>query len=120
MPVYQLLGSKCRIAVVATPCWGATLEALGDRVEQFMAQGFRHIRIQQGAYGGVGTMEMQPHFKEAGFGKADDSFMDQHTYIKRVPKMFEYIRKRCGEDVQLLHDIHDLIEPLCNKHDQAT
>lgn len=113
MPVYQLLGGKCRIAV---DCYahagGATLEALGDRVEEFMAQGFRHIRIQQGAYGGVGTMEMQPHFKEAGFGKADDSFMDQHTYIKRVPKMFEYIRKRCGEDVQLLHDIHELIEPI--------
>ncbi|MDY0100190.1 MAG: enolase C-terminal domain-like protein [Bacteroidales bacterium] len=113
MPVYQLLGGKCRIAV---DCYahasGATLEALGDRVEQFMAQGFRHIRIQQGAYGGAGTMEAKPHFKEAGFGKEDDSFVDQPTYLKRVPRMFEYIRKRCGEDVQLLHDIHELIEPI--------
>ncbi len=113
MPVYQLLGGKCRIAV---DCYahasGATLEALGDRVEHFMEQGFRHVRIQQGAYGGAGTLEMEPHFKEAGFGKPDDSFIHQPTYIKRVPKMFEYIRKRCGEDVELLHDIHELIEPI--------
>ena len=113
MPVYQLLGGKCRIAV---DCYahasGPTPEAIGDNVQKFMDQGFRHVRIQQGGYGGVGTMEKQPDFKVAGFGKTDDSFSDQRTYLKRVPKMFEYIRKRCGEDVELLHDIHELVEPI--------
>lgn len=113
MPVYQLLGGKCRIAV---DCYahasGPTPEALADRVLQFMDQGFRHVRIQQGGYGGVGTMEKQPDFKEAGFGREEDMFMDQHTYLKRVPEMFDYIRKKCGEDVELLHDIHERVEPL--------
>jgi mannonate dehydratase len=57
-------------------------------------------------------MEKQPDFREAGFGREDDSFSDQPTYLKRVPKMFEIVRKRCGEDVQLLHDIHELVEPI--------
>jgi mannonate dehydratase len=113
MPVYQLLGGKCRIAV---DCYahasGPTPEAVADRVQQFMDQGFRHVRIQQGGYGGVGTMEIKPDFKEAGFGREQDSFSDQHTYLKRVPKMFEEVRKRCGEDVELLHDIHELVDPI--------
>jgi mannonate dehydratase len=113
MPLYQLLGGKCRIAV---DCYahasGPTPEAIGDAVQKFMDQGFRHVRIQQGGYGGVGTMEKQPDFKVAGFGREGDSFSDQRTYLKRVPKMFEYIRKRCGEDVELLHDIHELVDPI--------
>lgn len=113
MPVYQMLGGKCRIAV---DCYahasGNTPEAVADKVQSFMEQGFRHVRIQQGGYGGVGTMETQPDFKAAGFGKERDSFSDQHTYLKRVPKMFDVVRQRCGEDVQLLHDIHELVEPM--------
>ena len=113
MPVYQLLGGKCRIAV---DCYahasGPTPEAVADRVQQFMDQGFRHVRIQQGGYGGVGTMEIKPDFKEAGFGREQDSFSDQHTYLKRVPEMFGVVRKRCGEDVELLHDIHELVDPI--------
>ena len=113
MPVYQLLGGKSRIAV---ECYahasGPSPEAVAERVLQFMDQGFRHVRIQQGGYGGVGTMEIKPDFREAGFGRERDSFSDQHTYLKRVPVMFETVRKRCGDDVELLHDIHELVEPI--------
>ncbi|MFD1144128.1 enolase C-terminal domain-like protein [Larkinella insperata] len=114
MPVYQLLGGKARIAVdTYTHASGPTPEAIADKVQQFMEQGFRHIRIQQGGYGGVGAMaELKPDFKAAGFGKESDDFSDQRTYLKRVPKMFEVVRKRCGEDVELLHDMHELTEPM--------
>jgi len=113
MPIYQLLGGKCRIAVDSyAHASGATPEAIADNVQKFMTQGFRNVRIQQGGYGGVGTMEAPPDFKAAGFGRQSDSFSDQHTYLKRVPKMFEYVRKKCGEDVELLHDMHELVEPI--------
>jgi mannonate dehydratase len=113
MPVYQLLGGKSRIAVDSyAHASGPTPEAIADNVQKFMDQGFRHVRIQQGGYGGVGTMEMQPDFKAAGFGLERDSFSDQHTYLKRVPKMFEYVRKKCGEDIELLHDMHELVDPI--------
>lgn len=113
MPVYQLLGGKCRIAV---DCYahasGATPEAVAENVKKFMEQGFRHVRIQQGGYGGVGTMPKEPDFKSAGFGIPSDQFMDQGTYIRRVPDMFKVVRERCGEEVELLHDIHERIEPI--------
>ena len=113
MPVYQLLGGKCRIAVDAyAHAGGSTPEAVADSVQKFMDQGFRHVRIQQGGYGGVGTMEKPPDFKTAGFGRERDSFSDQHTYLKRVPKMFDVVRKRCGEDIELMHDVHELVEPM--------
>ncbi|WP_128546970.1 enolase C-terminal domain-like protein [Larkinella soli] len=113
MPVYQLLGGKARIAVdTYTHASGPTPEAIADKVQEFMNMGFRHVRIQQGGYGGVGAIEKKPDFRTAGFGRESDDYIDQRTYLKRVPKMFDMVRKRCGEDVELLHDIHELIEPI--------
>lgn len=113
MPVYQLLGGKSRIAVDAyAHASGPTPEAVAESVQKYMEQGFRHVRIQQGGYGGVGTMETQPDFKTAGFGMERDSFSDQHTYTKRVPVMFDVVRKKCGEDIELLHDVHELVDPM--------
>ena len=113
MPVYQLLGGKCRIAV---DCYahasGPTPEILAERVKQFMAQGFRHVRIQLGGYGGVGTVENKPDYRVEGFGREEDMFMDQRVYLKRVPEIFEYVRKSCGEEIELLHDIHERVDPL--------
>jgi mannonate dehydratase len=113
MPVYQLLGGKSRFAV---PCYthanGDTPEAVAADVQKFMAMGFRHIRIQLGGYGGVGTLGSQPEFKEAGFGGSTDQFMDQRAYLNSVPKIFETVRKVCGEDVELLHDIHERVSPI--------
>ncbi|NSW95494.1 MAG: starvation-sensing protein RspA, partial [Bacteroidales bacterium] len=113
MPVYQLLGGKCRIAV---DCYahagGSTPEAVAERVQQFMEQGFRHVRIQQGGYGGVGALEKTPDFRAEGFGREQDMYMDQQAYLKSVPVLFETVRKRCGEEIELLHDIHERVEPV--------
>ncbi len=54
MPVYQLLGGKARFAVPSyTHASGKTPEATADNVQQYMYEGFRYIRIQQGGYGAV-------------------------------------------------------------------
>ena len=112
MPLYQILGGKSRFAV---DCYahasGRTPEETADRVLEYMEQGYRHIRIQQGGYGGVGLLGDEPDFKEAGFGLPSDGFMDQGAYIRSVPKLFEVVRKRCGEEIELLHDVHERIEP---------
>lgn len=113
MPVYQLLGGKARFAV---PCYthasGKTPDEVVVAVQKFMEQGFKHIRIQQGGYGGVGTLGSNPDYKDAGFGGVTDSFMDQRAYLNSVPKMFETVRKVCGDEVELLHDIHERVQPL--------
>jgi mannonate dehydratase len=70
------------------------------------------MSFQKGGYGNVGTSVKKVDFKEAGFGMPDDTYMDQYSYIKSVPVMFDTVRKRCGEEVQLLHDIHERLQPM--------
>jgi mannonate dehydratase len=60
----------------------------------------------------AGTLGNKPDFKEAGFGGETDSFMDQRAYLNSVPKMFSEVRKACGEEIELLHDIHERVQPL--------
>lgn len=112
MPVYQLLGGKSRFAV---PCYGhaggRTNEEVAASVKQFMDRGFKYVRIQMGGYGGVGAKPVQPDFKAAGFGAERDGFMDEIAYITSTPKMFEAVRKACGEEVELAHDIHERSQP---------
>lgn len=118
MPVYQLLGGKSRFAV---DCYehanGNSPEAVATDVQKYMEMGFRHVRIQQGGYGGTANSNNKPpDFKEAGFGYAGDQFMDEQAYLRSVPKMFETVRKTCGEEVQLLHDIHERPQPADTIH----
>lgn len=112
MPVFQLLGGKARFAI---PCYehanGKTPQEVAADVQKYMDQGFRHVRIQQGGYGAVG-LTSKPDFKEAGFASAKDNFMDQAAYAKSVPKMFEAVRKACGDEVELLHDVHERLAPM--------
>ncbi|WP_018612662.1 enolase C-terminal domain-like protein [Segetibacter koreensis] len=113
MTVYQLLGGKSRFAV---ECYehasGNTAEAVAESVQKYMAQGFRHVRIQQGGYGGTGTVAKKPDFKAAGFGYEADDYMDERAYLKSVPKMFDVVRKVCGDEVELLHDVHERVQPM--------
>jgi mannonate dehydratase len=111
MPVYQLLGGKSRFAVDAyAHADGKTPEEAADNVQKFMEQGFRYVRIQQGGYGSL-FLAQQPDFKDAGFGSASDEFMDPNAYVRAIPKLFETVRKRCGEEVDLLHDTHERVQP---------
>src|SRR5690606_14410581 len=116
MPVYQLLGGKSRFAV---PCYthasGRTPEAVADHVQQIMASGFKYIRIQQGGYGAVGeegSAPATPDFKAQNFGGETDNYMNERMYLKSVPVMFETVRKRCGDEIDLLHDIHERVQPM--------
>lgn len=113
MPVFQLLGGKSRFAI---PCYthaqGNTPEEVADDALKIMERGFKYVRIQQGGYGAVGSNNEKPDFKQAGFGGESDSYMNERVYLKSVPKMFEIVRKRCGEEVELLHDIHERVQPM--------
>lgn len=111
MPVYQLLGGKARFAV---DCYahadGKDFGQVIDQVKKYMADGFRYIRIQQGGYGSL-FMAQKPDFKEAGFGKESDEFIDPRAYVLAMPKLFKEVRKACGEEIELLHDTHERVQP---------
>lgn len=122
MPVYQLLGGKLRFAV---DCYahasGSSTQEVAESVQSYIEQGFRHVRIQMGGYGaaqllggyGEGAAKnQQPDFKAAGFGTPDDNVMNTLAYTKSVVDMFAEVRKSCGEAVELLHDIHERVQPM--------
>ncbi len=112
MPVYQLLGGKCRFAV---DCYahasGKSPEQVADEVTKYTEQGFRHVRIQLGGYGTT-ALASNPDYKEAGFGKKTDDYMDSWVYTKGTRDIFEIVRKKCGEKVELLHDMHERLQPM--------
>jgi mannonate dehydratase len=111
MPVYQLLGGKCRIAA---DCYahasGRDFAQLTDSVHRHMEAGFRHVRIQLGGYGSP-HLSTNADYRDAGFGREDDGHMDALPSLQTTPKMFEHVRSKCGEQVELLHDIHERIHP---------
>jgi mannonate dehydratase len=112
MPVYELLGGKCRFAIpLYAHAGGSSKEKVAEDVQKFMEEGYRHVRIQQGGYGGAG-LGGKPDFEEAGFGYPDDNFMNTTKYLKDVPALFEHVRKVCGDEVLLLHDVHERLHPM--------
>ena len=113
LPVYQLLGGKCRFAV---DCYGHArgndMEELKDSITSFRERGFRHIRIQYGIYGSPHLAKGEPDFKKAGFGLPSDTLMEIRPYMKIVRKIFEMARNDFGDEVEFLHDIHELLPPI--------
>jgi mannonate dehydratase len=112
MPVYQLLGGKCRESVpVYRHASGETPEKVAERVQHYMSTGARYVRAQVGipghaAYGSAGkrAAPRSGHF-------AGDTFYPA-AYRQAIPKLFEYLRKTVGDEVELLHDVHERLHPI--------
>ena len=112
MPVYQLLGGKTRFAV-DTYCHahGPTPAEVMQSVEKYREQGFRNIRIQMGGYGST-HLSKNPAYKLHGFGQPGDNTMDPQAYKRGVIEIFRMARKRFGDEIELLHDMHERLEPM--------
>src|SRR5580692_12671099 len=112
VPLYELLGGKSRFAI-ATYCHadGKTVEETSANVAKFREAGWKHIRIQLGGYGSP-MLGATPDFKGAGFGLPTDEYQENEPYVEGTLKLFEYIRKVHGEDLELIHDMHERIEPI--------
>ncbi len=104
MPCYQLFGGKCRDGVaVYRHADGKTLEAVEDRVRQYIEDGLRYVRVQWGGYGGKHDILNRPENASGG------ALFDPDRYLRSVPVLFEHIRKTVGFDVELLHDVHERV-----------
>jgi mannonate dehydratase len=110
MPVYQLLGGKCR---EAADCYGhaagGEIPQVIESVKQYMARGFRHVRVQIGVpgmsgYGGGGGQARAQALH-------DGPVYEPAPYLRRTLKMIEECRKQLGDEIELLHDIHERVSP---------
>jgi mannonate dehydratase len=111
MPLYQLLGGKCRNGVaVYRHADGRDPIQVEDNVRRFMEQGYRYIRVQMGGYGGRQDSMHRPESPVHG------AYFDPKAYARSVPVLLEHIRSTIGWDVELLHDVHERLRP----HDAVT
>ena len=107
MPVYQLLGGKCREgAAVYGHADGRDEHEVEDSVRMYMAQGYRYIRIQMGGYGGQAEKLAKPE------GAPPGAYFDPRAYTRDMLRMMEHVRSKVGDEIELLHDIHERLQPI--------
>ena len=114
VPLYQLLGGKCRVAApVYRHASGPTPEAVADVARRLLSEGFRHVRVQVAVPGsanyGAGATNAPPKRLEGDFAGI---VFDPAAYRRSVPKLFEYLRTHLGDEIELLHDVHERLAPI--------
>jgi mannonate dehydratase len=110
MPVYQLLGGKCREAAAAyTHASGDTPEAVIDNIRRLQEEGYRYFRCQLGGYGGSSASFNAP--TEAPEGAPRGAYFNGNDYMRNTLRLFERIRAELGLGVELMLDVHERLNP---------
>jgi mannonate dehydratase len=105
MPVYEMLGGKARDAVpVYDHQDGKTKEECLDSLQRSLANGYSHVRIQLGSYGGGGFIP-RGEGSRAEHGYEGAAF-DEYLYVDTIPPLFDYLRSKAGFGPKLIHDVH--------------
>src|ERR1700730_8487688 len=110
MPVYQLAGGKCREAVdTYVHADGAEFQEVVDNAKRYLEQGFRKLRVQVGVPGmaGYGARRSGTPLKAL----HDKPLFEPAYYTRRALKLFEVCRKELGDEVELLHEMHERLLP---------
>ena len=107
MPVYQLLGGKCReAAAVYAHADGRDPHEVEGNVRRLMEQGYHYIRVQMSGYGGRASARRKPD------GALDGAYFDPQQYVRETLRMMAHVRSAVGEEVELLHDVHERLSPI--------
>ena len=128
MPVYDLLGGRCReAAMVYRHADGREPAEVLDNVHKYVAEGALAVRLQMGGYGGrvkdmtkgnarPGKKAAQATHRMKSMDRLDSAFpgayYDPDVYARSIPKLFDYVRNKIGFDLFLLHDIHERLAPI--------
>lgn len=108
MPCYQLWGGMTRAGVpLYTHCDGRDPEEVADAIRARQAEGFHYLRAQLGTYEGVARLEARrPE------GSPEGAYFDDREKLRSVPKLFDHLRDKLGEEIELLHDVHERLAPI--------
>jgi mannonate dehydratase len=117
MPVYELLGGRCRSGVtVYGHANGATVGELLDAVGRYVKLGYRAVRVQWGVPGlastyGVGRGELFYEPAEGGARPREEQWSSA-AYLSSVEEALAAVRERFGPELELLHDAHHRLTPI--------
>lgn len=107
LPVYQLLGGKCREgAAIYKHADGGSKEEVENNVRECLAEGYRYIRCQMGLYGGRDQKMVKPD------QALDGIYYDPKAYMRGIIEMFEHLRSTIGWEAELIHDVHERLTPI--------
>jgi mannonate dehydratase len=121
MPVYQLLGGRTRVGALAyTHASGGDFAAVEDVARRAMERGFKAVRAQvaipglEGTYGTPGrkTPEETTRRTAPSAGLPSTEVFEPTPYLATVPRLFEHLRAKLGDDIELLHDVHEKLDPI--------
>jgi mannonate dehydratase len=116
MPVYNLLGGKSRDAVLAYGhANGRDIEETSEEVGKYISLGYRAVRAQTGVPGlqsTYGVAKDKMFYEPAEKGLPPENSWSTEKYLLHVPKLFESLRLKFGEEIHLLHDVHHRLTPI--------
>lgn len=109
MPLYDIFGGKMRAGVpVYRHVDGRNVEEICSNIDMYRSIGVKYIRCQCGGYGGS---EYGPAPSWAAKGSHDGVYLDSKKYMRDTLKLFEEIRIKEGDSIELVHDVHERIHP---------
>src|SRR5205807_10412869 len=93
---------------------GNSLSEVEGNARRAMAQGFRHVRVQvatpvYAGYGALGNAPAEGARNEVVGPTTPRDIWEPAPYVRLVPKLFEHLRTKLGDDVELLHDVHERV-----------
>jgi mannonate dehydratase len=115
MPLYQLLGGKVRHGA---DCYyhasGASFTEVEENARAGMERGFRHVRVQvstpgYASYGARSTAPAAGPTDEVVGPTNPRAIWEPAPYVRMLPKFFEHLRSKLGDEVELLHDVHERV-----------
>ena len=116
MPLYQLLGGKCRDgALVYCHANGTTIDDTIAQAKSYLALGYKAIRLQAGVPGlksTYGVSKDRLFYEPADADIPTENLWSSEKYLRSVPDLFKTARDALGWDVHLLHDIHHRLTPI--------
>ena len=116
MPLYELLGGKCRDGVmIYGHANGADLNQALEEVHKYKEMGYKAIRVQSGVPGlssTYGVSKDKMYYEPADAALPSENIWSTRKYLNFVPKLFQEVRSQIGFEHHLLHDIHHRLTPI--------
>lgn len=106
MPLYNLLGGKCReAAAVYRHADGRDEREVEQNVRRFIEEGVRHVRVKLDGYGSRLRDVSRPA------RAAEGAYYDPRQYTRTALAALTHVRSAVGDEVELLHDVHERLAP---------
>jgi mannonate dehydratase len=106
LPVYQLLGGKCREAVACYDrATGADIPEVIDQARRRVAEGFQHVRLQVAIPGMAGYGA--PAAGDRPRSLHEGPVFEPAACARHSLRMIDEVRGQLGPEVELLHDVHE-------------